>query len=101
MNTWLPKINNINKFSNIVNNISQSEKYIGYLGFEHPPYLGNLASKNSEYCLLIGPEGDFTKEEINLAIESGFSVVSLGGSRLRTETAGITGCFILNGINYE
>lgn len=44
------------------------------------------------YNLLIGPEGDFTEEEVQLAVEVGFQPVSLGDYRLRTETAGVVAC---------
>ncbi len=50
------------------------------------------------YQLLIGPEGDFTKDEINLALENGFLPVSLGDTRLRTETAGIAGAVLLTNL---
>ena len=46
--------------------------------------------------LFIGPEGDFSSEEITFCLESGFKEVSLGDSRLRTETAAIVGVTILN-----
>jgi 16S rRNA (uracil1498-N3)-methyltransferase len=46
--------------------------------------------------VLIGPEGDFSKEEIEQARHAGFSSVSLGPNVLRTETAGIAACHILN-----
>ena len=49
-------------------------------------------SKSQNAMILIGPEGDFTKDEIALAIQSGYSQVHLGPSRLRTETAGIAAC---------
>ena len=39
--------------------------------------------------MLIGPEGDFSEEEVSFALDSGFAEVSLGSSRLRTETAGL------------
>ncbi|MDB4052348.1 RsmE family RNA methyltransferase, partial [Flavobacteriales bacterium] len=45
--------------------------------------------KNAEVLILIGPEGDFTPKEIELASSNGFEELSLGESRLRTETAGI------------
>ena len=48
---------------------------------------------------MIGPEGDFTNEEIYYALNNGFNCISLGGSRLRTETAGMVACNILNVIN--
>jgi 16S rRNA (uracil1498-N3)-methyltransferase len=48
----------------------------------------------SEMILLIGPEGDFSEEEIALARESGYTEVKLGNRRLRTETAGLYGCLV-------
>ena len=53
-----------------------------------------------ETLLLIGPEGDFSKEEIKLALENGFQPISLGESRLRTETAGLVACTTVN-LGYE
>ena len=49
--------------------------------------------------ILIGPEGDFSKEEINLAVQNGFVPVSLGKSRLRTETAALVACHTINLLN--
>ena len=46
-----------------------------------------------EYIVLIGPEGDFSREEVRLAIEAGFIPVHLGESRLRTETAALAAVF--------
>ena len=97
----LPKINDLKNFPDVINQVSQSCKYIGYLGDSSSEFLGHLATKNNQYCLLIGPEGDFTKEEYQQAIDNGFKSITLGDSRLRTETAGISGCLILNGVNYE
>jgi 16S rRNA (uracil1498-N3)-methyltransferase len=55
-----------------------------------------VAEPNGDYCVLIGPEGDFSTKEINQAKELGFHPVSLGNSRLRTETAGIVACHLLH-----
>ena len=52
----------------------------------------DVCEKNRNVVILIGPEGDFSDEEINLATHHGFSPVHLGKSRLRTETAGIAAC---------
>ncbi|MBK7636862.1 MAG: RNA methyltransferase [Saprospiraceae bacterium] len=46
--------------------------------------------------LLIGPEGDFTKEETDIAVHNGFQLVSLGSTRLRTETAGVVGLTMMH-----
>ncbi len=50
--------------------------------------------------VLIGPEGDFTKEEVTLCIDNGFQPVSLGINRLRTETAGLYACTVFNALTY-
>lgn len=49
--------------------------------------------------LLIGPEGDFTPEEVELALQNGYHPVTLGNTRLRTETAGLVGCTLLAAVN--
>ena len=49
--------------------------------------------------ILIGPEGDFSNKEIKLALEQNFIPVTLGKSRLRTETAGIVACHSINFLN--
>ncbi len=50
--------------------------------------------------VLIGPEGDFTSEEVSLCLGQDFTAVSLGINRLRTETAGMYACTIFNTLNY-
>lgn len=50
--------------------------------------------------VLIGPEGDFTKDEVTLCLDNGFSPVSLGSNRLRTETAGLYACTVFNALTY-
>ena len=61
--------------------------------------LSKVLKPGTETILLIGPEGDFTKEEVNLCIEHKFIPVSLGAHRLRTETAAITASAFFNVIN--
>lgn len=54
--------------------------------------LQHEVKKSSDVLILIGPEGDFSKEEVQKALSVGFIPVSLGNSRLRTETAGVVAC---------
>ncbi len=61
--------------------------------------LSKVYTKGENALILIGPEGDFTSEEINFALQHGFEGVSLGESRLRTETAGIVACHTLHLVN--
>jgi 16S rRNA (uracil1498-N3)-methyltransferase len=65
----------------------------------NPLALQHVARKNNSYLVLIGPEGDFSQEELDFAINHHFTKVSLGESRLRTETAGMAACHILNLVN--
>jgi len=61
--------------------------------------ISDVYSKNENAIILIGPEGDFSKEEIDFAIESKFFPVHLGPSRLRTETAGVAACHSIYFLN--
>jgi len=61
--------------------------------------ISDVYSKKENAVILIGPEGDFTKDEINLAFCKGFKPIHLGTSRLRTETAGVVACHSIYFIN--
>jgi 16S rRNA (uracil1498-N3)-methyltransferase len=90
LKTWKPKINDITSFKDFMSDeISKTQKLIAHLVDENPEFLFSSILKNSKYLVLIGPEGDFSQEELEVAINKGFKPVSLGNSRLRTETAGI------------
>ncbi len=94
----------IHPLTDLANFISQSvrpdEKFIAYVDPANPIHLLHAAKPKGTYLMLIGPEGDFTPHELELALEQGYKKVSLGHSRLRTETAGLAACHILNLINY-
>jgi 16S rRNA (uracil1498-N3)-methyltransferase len=64
-------------------------------------YLKDIYKKNESAMLLIGPEGDFTKDEIMAAINKNYTPVSLGNSILRVETAGLVACTIVQMLNDE
>lgn len=65
-----------------------------------PPHLLQAATPQGHYRVLIGPEGDFSPSELILAQELGYQNVVLGNTRLRTETAALVACQILNILNY-
>jgi 16S rRNA (uracil1498-N3)-methyltransferase len=87
------------QFTEVVENCAQSVKCIAFVDHTNPLHLQEVVSANTSCCVLIGPEGDFSPEELKMATDHGFKKVSLGPSRLRTETAGIAACHILNLIN--
>ncbi len=74
-------------------------KFLAYVSDTPIPHLLHTAMPGQPYTMLIGPEGDFSASEIEQALQAGFHPVSLGASRLRTETAGVAACHILNLVN--
>lgn len=91
----LPKLNEPISFSNFINKPFEGNKFIAYCKSTEDAHLKSQVLEK-EILVLIGPEGDFTKDEISEALKYKFQDVSLGVSRLRTETAGI---FVANTIN--
>lgn len=93
---WLPVLEEPVNLSDYLNkDHGQAEKFIAHCVEGNKQDLGTRSFSGEERILLIGPEGDFTPEEIDLAIAQGFLPVSLGETRLRTETAGIVGSVLL------
>jgi len=90
----LPRLNEIVPFKKIAE-AKGDHKFIGFVDSSNPTHLKTLAQPRKKYLVLIGPEGDFSKEELELAIKSGFEKVSLGTNRLRTETAGLVAVQVL------
>ncbi len=85
----LPLINEAQTFKDfIIKHANTSSKYIAHCLEEDKIELKNIL-QNSDSLILIGPEGDFTEDEIKLALGNKFQPLSLGSSRLRTETAGL------------
>lgn len=62
-------------------------------------FIADIARPGGHYTILIGPEGDFSINEIELALTSGYKPLTLGNTRLRTETAGLAACFEVNYLN--
>ena len=98
LKAYLPKINELIDFEKFINSVDVEAKFVAHLTDDAKPLKEVIAAKK-EVLLLIGPEGDFAKEEITLARKTGFQVVTLGNSRLRTETAGVVACTIVNTFN--
>lgn len=89
----LPQIDIMTPLKNFILSCNCSQKFIAYCDSSIPRLLFSKEYiPNKDCCVLIGPEGDFSKEEITFAIENGFQPVSLGDNRLRTETAALVAC---------
>lgn len=86
----IPVLNQALDFNDFVKKDQNSDCFIAHCGQVPKKNLQTLVSVNS--TILIGPEGDFSQQEIDLALKNNFKPISLGNSRLRTETAGIVAC---------
>ncbi|PQB04349.1 16S rRNA (uracil(1498)-N(3))-methyltransferase [Aureitalea marina] len=73
-----------------------TQLFIAHCGESPRKLLNDQLQTGRPVVVLIGPEGDFTPKEVDLALKVGFEPVSLGKSRLRTETAGIVACHLFN-----
>lgn len=98
LKAFIPKINKAEKFQHFIKQDFSTQKFIAYCDGDHNLLKEQYIPK-SDVIILIGPEGDFSPNEVELAIKHGFIPVSLGKSRLRTETAAIIACHTINMIN--
>lgn len=87
------------QFTEVVEHCQEKERYIAFVDSANPLHLKDTVKRGTSCCVLIGPEGDFSSEELKAAIECDFRKVSLGPSRLRTETAGVVACHVVNLVN--
>ena len=92
---FLPKLNTMISFKDYIKGV-KNPFYIAHCKDESLKNLFEIDFKNKENTILIGPEGDFSEEEIKLSINSGGIAVSIGNNILRTETAGIIACNIIS-----
>ncbi len=91
---WLPVLTEPRQFDQTVATSSYTQKFIAHCEEAQKKSLALIEAGNASQ-IFIGPEGDFTNDEIKLAILHNFQQVSLGDSRLRTETAGIAAAILL------
>lgn len=101
LKTYIPKLNEPESFTHFLNRNTPAENtFIAWLDRDHEQHhLKAVCKRNLPVTVLIGPEGDFSTAEVALAQAKGYRPVSLGRSRLRTETAALAACFIANLIN--
>lgn len=96
----LPVINHVTTFTDFISEDMNGKKLIAHChDSQAKGSVGNLVSSGEDVIIMIGPEGDFSTDEIKAASDRGFSEVHLGNSRLRTETAGIAACHSIYFLN--
>lgn len=99
LKAYLPRLNPMTDFSKFVKSCGESRKFIAHCNDGEKKRLDETYVMGEDVVILIGPEGDFSVEEVTLAEKMGFQPISLGKSRLRTETAGIVACHSINFMN--
>ena len=96
---YLPKLNNSVSFKDFIKTTNSDIKLIAHCEETNKTSLAAIVKPNQNITILIGPEGDFSEKEIKLALENNYLPVTLGNTRLRTETAAIVACHSLVFLN--
>jgi 16S rRNA (uracil1498-N3)-methyltransferase len=108
LTAYLPQLDTLTDCSDFIRSCSADYKFIAHCYKESERVLlrdainairSNSDIENATFCVLIGPEGDFSPEEVQLALQNGFQPVLLGNARLRTETAGVVACHTIVCLN--
>ncbi len=102
LKAYLPKINPTMTFSKFIASAmgdTASIKGVAHCVDSEKEYISAVFPKGGQYTILIGPEGDFSEKEIEQALAAGFIPLSLGKSRLRTETAALASCLEVSLLN--
>ena len=96
---FIPKLNTLVDYKEFMKINNSDIKLIAHCEKDKKQHIKQFISLNKSFTVLIGPEGDFTKDEIAAAISNNYLPVALGESRLRTETAGMFACAAFASIN--
>lgn len=99
LKAYHPRLNEPVPFKQFIQLPHTGTKFVAHLEENNPVLLQNEYKKGTDALILVGPEGDFSDKELEIAKIKGFHVVSLGTSRLRTETAAIVACHTVNLLN--
>jgi len=89
LSCYLPKLNNVISFKNFIDQTFDGHLFIAHCEETDKRSFKQELKPHTDITILIGPEGDFSNSELDLALHHGFESVNLGRSRLRTETAGV------------
>jgi len=99
LKAYIPRLNGPIDYRNFLKKEFPGQKFIAYCETGGEEELHKVYRKGTDVLILIGPEGDFSPVEIEEGKNMGFIPISLGKSRLRTETAGIVACNTINLLN--
>lgn len=99
-NPYLPKLNKLITLQEFVsNNINNKQQFVAHCINSQIPSLKSVLETSKDTTILIGPEGDFSEQEVKNLVKNNWKEINLGPSRLRTETAGVIACHTVNILN--
>jgi len=101
LKAYHPILNEPEPLSKLLSRNFDGQKFIAHCEEGDKTSLKQDISLNGKYLILIGPEGDFSPKEIEDALQNDYKAITLGKSRLRTETAALEACFEVNFLNRE
>jgi 16S rRNA (uracil1498-N3)-methyltransferase len=101
LKAYHPVLEEITPFDKLVRSEFAGRKFIAHCGeaVKEKQYLASTIRKGEDALILIGPEGDFSPEEVRLAVECGFEEITLGTQRFRTETAAVVAVDMVSIVN--
>ena len=100
LQAYHPVLNEAVSFKDFITNNKADYQMIAHcIDGEPRNFISQITQPGKSYLILIGPEGDFTPNEIELALQNDFKPLTLGNTRLRTETAALAACFEVNYLN--
>lgn len=102
LKAYHPRLTDVTPFAEVVRMEFSGRKFIAHCGetFHEKSYLASTLRKGEDALILIGPEGDFSPEEVELAVVNGFEEITLGKQRFRTETAAVVAVDMVSIVNY-
>ncbi len=99
LSAYMPQLDEPMSFKTLLSSCSATQQFIAYVDDNHQKELKHAIVPGKDVLILIGPEGDFSTEEIAEALSKGYEAVGMGKSRLRTETAGLAACMTVSIVN--
>ncbi len=101
LKAYMPRLNPLTDYNTFIRQAQEQQRFIAHCYKEDKTQLANAikisqGKVNNSILILIGPEGDFSEQEVQDALNLGFQPVALGNERLRTETAGIVACHTIS-----
>jgi len=100
LKSYHPQLHRLMKFKEMIELPYEGQKFIAFIDDDVTLELSKAYHPGGSAFVLIGPEGDFSIDEVEMAKQHGFIPVKLGPSRLRTETAAVAACHTINLLNY-